>query len=181
MRKYTFILLACGIPFLIACKTTRYIDRETIKVDSSVIEENNILKMQIRATVEGYEKRIEQIGKTGIVFDTVYRDTGRVINKVTFDNGKIKTVEGRILSISQDLNEKKIDLMEAYSLIDSLSLENEKKTAELSKEVKTVTKEIVKRGLPFWFWILLALGLVGGWFIRQYWLTWRIKVRQWLT
>lgn len=106
---------------------TKYIDREVVRVDSSVIEQNEGLQKALRETIENYEKERESWEKTGIVFDTLRLNDTIVVNRVVFDNGKIKTVEGRIKAINTELHEKSSELINAYSLIDSLSFENEKK------------------------------------------------------
>lgn len=153
-----FILIAF---IFCSCTTTKYIDREVIKTDSSVIEQNEGLQRTLQETIQNYESRIESINKTGIVFDTLYRDTGSaVISKVTFfDNGKIKSAEGRIKSISLDLQDKESELLDANTTIDSMGMELERKEAELSKKVTTVTKEVKRKFFPWYIFLLLPAGL----------------------
>lgn len=158
-----FIAALCLL--LLSCKTTKYVERETVRVDSSWIEQNAGLQSAITEIIESYEKEKETWIKTGILFDTVYRDTGRIINKVTFDNGRIKTAEGRIIAINTDLHEKTAELLDAHSTIDELSMKLEKTEAQLSKKQEVLIKEVRKSFLPWWVWLLILAGFL----IRHYW------------
>lgn len=175
MTKYSGKLkfIAVALPVLFAvlalatcaggCRTIKYVEREKVKIDSSVIQQNEGLQQVLKETIEQYEKILETASKTGVVFDTVYRDTGslKVVNKVTFDNGKIKTAEGRILAVSQDLTDKTSELYDAHSTIDSMAVELERKDAQLSKQVTTVTKEVKRTVWPWWLFIVcLVAGLI---------------------
>lgn len=162
MTKLFFITLATVLAFT-SCRTVKQVERVRTVLDSSVIEQNEGLQQVLKETIEQYEKILETASKTGVIFDTVYRDTGslKVVNKVTFDNGKIKTAEGRILAVSQDLTDKTSELYDAHSTIDSLAIELERRDAQLSKQVTTVTKEVKRTVWPCWLFIVcLAAGLV---------------------
>lgn len=152
-----FILLFLAF----GCKTTKYIDREVVKIDSAVVEQNEGLQRALKETIEIYEREREQWEKTGILFDTVYRDTGslKIIPKVVFDNGKIKSVEGRLLSVNQAFFEKSSGLLNAHSTIDSMAVELERKDIALSKKQETLIKEVKRTVWPFW---LFAACFIGG-------------------
>jgi hypothetical protein len=155
------------IPFLLlfaSCKTIKYVDRVRTVTDSTVIEQNEGLQRTLAETIERYESQIESINKTGIIFDTVYRDTGSITRVTFFDNGKIKSAEGRIKSISVDLKDRETALLDAHSTIDSLAIEIERKDAQLSKQVTTVTKEVKRTVYPWWIFIIcLIAGLLIEW------------------
>lgn len=162
MTKLFFIALATLVAFS-SCRTIKYVEKERVKIDSSVIQQNEGLQQVLKETIEQYEKILETASKTGVIFDTVYRDTGslKVVNKVTFDNGKIKTAEGRILAVSQDLTDKTSELYDAHSTIDSMAIELERRDAQLSKQVTTVTKEVKRTVWPWWLFIVcLVAGLI---------------------
>jgi hypothetical protein len=100
MKLIIAIIAACF--FFTSCKVTKYIDREVVKIDSSVIEQNEGLQKTLKETIERYESERESWEKTGILFDTIRQNDTVIVNKVIFDNGKIKSAEGRIRSISTD-------------------------------------------------------------------------------
>lgn len=158
MKLILAIIAACFL--FTSCKVTKYVDREVVKVDSSVIEQNEGLQRALQETIESYEKQRESWEKTGIVFDTLRQNDTVVINKVVFDNGKIKSAEGRIRAINTELFEKSSELLDAYSLIDSLSFENERKEAQLSKVTE---KEVIKikRVPAHHYWLYLLAFLLG--------------------
>jgi len=158
-----FIVSLCLL--LLSCGTTKYVDRETIRVDSSWIEQNEGLQRTLQQTIENYEKEREEWTRTGVLFDTVYRDTGRVVNRVTFDNGKIKTIEGRIIAINTDLHEKTVELLDAHSTIDDLSMKLETAETRLAKKQDTVIKEVRKSFIPWWIWLVM----IAGFLVRHYW------------
>lgn len=162
-RTYEIIAFLFIIFLAFGCKTTKYIDREVAKIDSTVIEQNEGLQRALKETIENYEREREQWEKTGILFDTVYRDTGslKIIPKVVFDNGKIKSVEGRLLAVNQAFFEKSSELLSAHSTIDSMAVELERKDIALSKKQETVIKEVKRTVWPFWlFAIFFFAGLI---------------------
>lgn len=158
--KLTFaIILLC----FFSCKTVKYVDRVKVVTDSTVIEQNEGLQIALKETIENYEREREQWEKTGILFDTVYRDTGslKIIPKVVFDNGKIKSVEGRLLAVNQQFFEKSSELLSAYSVIDSMTVELERKDIALSKKQEVVTKEVKRTVWPVWLFVVCFIsGLI---------------------
>jgi len=163
-----FLSAVCFLLF--ACGPTKYIDRETVRVDSSMYEQNEGLQHALLETITNYENEREEWTRTGILFDTVYKDTGRVVNRVTFDNGKIKTIEGRIIAINTDLHEKTAELLDAHSTIDDLSVKLETAETKLAKKQDVLIKEVRKSFLPWWVWLLVLVGFA----VRHFWP--RIKV-----
>lgn len=163
--KLRFIAWAIPILFSIlaiatctGCRTIKYVDRVKTITDSSVVEQNEGLQRTLAETIERYEAERESWNKTGILFDTVYRDTGSVMRVTFFDNGKIKSAEGRIKSISLDLMDKQSELLDAHSTIDSLSIELERQEARLSK-TETVTKIEKRKIFPWYLFLLFPAGL----------------------
>lgn len=167
MKILIFTLFVCGV--FSSCKTTKFIDRETVRIDSSMYEQNEGLQHALLETIQTYEAQREDWTKAGILFDTVYKDTGslRVLNKITFyDNGKLKTAEGRILAVNTDLHEKTAELLDAHATIDELSLQLDKAEAQLSRKETSVVKQITKTRAPFWLWLLIfAAGILA----RHFW------------
>ena len=162
------IFLALAILALVSCRTTREIVKEKVVVDSSVVERNERLERTLKETVDRYEAERESWASTGVIFDTTYLpgDTVREPAKVVFhDNGRIKSVEGRLRSVTLSEQERTAELLDAHGTIDSLVIELDRKDAQLSKKVNTVTKEITKTALPFWVWLLLLAGFL----VRHYW------------
>lgn len=160
MNKFLSIVLLAAL--FASCRTVKQVERVKTVIDSSYIEQNETLQRALNETIENYEKQIEYINKSGVVFDTVYKDTGtsRVINRVEYyESGKLKSAEGRIKSINTDLLEKSTELKDAYRLVDSMGAEIEKKDAQLSKQVTTITKDVKRKVTPWW---LFALFLVAG-------------------
>ncbi len=163
IQATVFIVSICLLLF--SCGTTKYVDRETIRVDSSWVEQNKGMQATLEETIINYEKQREKWEKTGILFDTVYKDTGRIVNRVTFDNGKIKTIEGRIIAINTGLHEKTAELLDAHSTIDDLSTKLEISETKLAKKQDVVIKEVRRSYIPWWIWLLVIVGFL----IRHLW------------
>jgi len=165
IQAVVFIVSICML--LWSCGTTKYVDKEVIKVDSSWIERNDSLQQVITEVTAKAESLREEWLTTGILFDTIWRDTGstRIVNKVTFDNGKVKTIEGRILAVNQDLHEKTAELLDAHSTIDDLSMKLESAEGKLARKQDTVVKEIKRSYIPWWIWLVMIAGILA----RHYW------------
>lgn len=150
-----------------SCKTTRFIEREKVVVDSSAIIENTALKRTLSEELNRFEKEKEQWENTGVVFETTPCPDSSATTKITFDNGKVKSIEGRVKALNQSLYKKDNELHEAIIRADSLAIENEKKQTQLSKKQEVVVKNTTTKVnvFPWWIWFLLAVG----WIARGYW------------
>ena len=162
MLIVTVLLIGC----LMSCKTTRMIDKEVIKYDSTAIKENVALKRVLSEEIERFEREKQTWDSTGVIFyeSLPCPDSSKTEPTIiTFnDNGKVKSIESsRIRSLNQVLHEKSSELLDAYSTIDSISFELDKEKTTVKKEVKTVTKKIKTRIMPTWLFIVCFLvGLV---------------------
>jgi len=168
-RISIFKWLSIVIIFFSSCKTVKYIEKEKIVIDSTYKEENTALFNLLKETKEKYQKEKEQWENTGVVFETTpCPDTANKspapITKIIFDNGKLKSIEGNVKALNQSLYEKSSELLDAYSTIDSMGVELEKKEIELSKKQTIVYKEIKKTFIPWWVWLIAGLALVVGTF-----------------
>lgn len=152
------LLLAIIALSLFGCSTVKYIDREKITVDSSVVVQNEGLQQTLKETIERYEAERESWLTTGVLFDTIYRSDTVTVNKVTFDNGRIKTIEGRIRAVNTDLHERTAELYDAHITIDDLTMKLEKEESRLSK-TQTITKIEKRKVLPWWLFMLFPAGL----------------------
>lgn len=159
MIKFLPILLV----FLSSCKTTRQVDKEVIKDDSAVIKENVALRRFLSEEIERFEKDREAWENTGVVFNSDCPDS--IATKIIFDNGKIKSIEGRVKSLNQNLHEKSSELLDAHRTVDSLQYELEKEQTNIKKEVTTIHKYTKTKVMPGWIWLLLLVG----WIARGYW------------
>lgn len=164
--KFIFAILLLSF---FSCKTTKYIDRVKVVTDSTVIQQNEGLKKVLAETIERYEKDKENWEKTGIVFDTIRLSDTVTINKVVFDNGKIKSAEGRIKAVNVELWEKSTELLDAHSTIDRLSIELERKEIQLSKKQETVIKEVTRKSFIWWPAIIF---LIAGIFLQYKFKLW---------
>lgn len=82
MKVFFLILL------LASCTTTKYIDREKVVVDSSVVEQNEALQRTLHETIERHEKEKEQWENTGITFYENY-EGGRPTKSMVLDSNKV--------------------------------------------------------------------------------------------
>jgi len=160
MTKYLLFIL-----LLSACKTTKYIDRVETKVDSSVIYQRDMLQRTLKETIEQYEKERHQWETTGVVFETQPCPDSiqtKMVTKIVFDKGKIKSIEGNVKALNQSLMEKQTEIYDAHSTIDSLAIVLDNTKAELSKKQQGLVKSVVRKTIPGWiFWVLLLLLIVG--------------------
>lgn len=175
-------LLPILLIFLFSCKTVKEVTKEVVKYDSTAIKENAALHRFLAEEIERFEKERETWDKTGISFypfdaginggrDTIATDFKPEVPKIEFfDNGKIKSIEGRVKSLNQSLYEKSSELLDAHKTIGSLQYDLEKEQTNVKKEVTTVHKHTKTKitGWPMW---LFAICLVGGLFIE-----WKYKL-----
>ena len=61
-----FLSAVCFLLF--ACGPTKYIDRETVRVDSSMYEQNEGLQHALLETITNYENEREEWARTGVLF-----------------------------------------------------------------------------------------------------------------
>lgn len=148
-----------------SCKTTKFIEKEKIVVDSTAITQRDVFQKTLKETIESWKKEKQSWETTGIVFeDTPCPDSVRTEPaKIIFDNGKLKSVEGRVKILNQSLYEKNYELDNAYRVIDSMAVEMEKKDIALSKKETSV--EVKKESVPYipwWIWLIPI-----AWFGRE--------------
>lgn len=168
--RLTYILFL--IFLFTSCKVTKYVDREKIVVDSSVVHQYNLLQKEYQQTIERYEKEKEMREKTGIVFETPCPGDSLKLSPPTptvikyYDNGKLKSIEGRVKTLNIDLAERTEELYDAHQTIDELSTENERLQAELNKKQTTVIKEVQRKVTLWWIWLLFLGGMVVEWRLK---------------
>jgi len=160
MTKYLLFIL-----LLSACKTTKYVDRVETKVDSSVVYQRDQLQKTLRETITQYEKEKQQWETTGVVFETLPCPDSihtKMITKIVFDNGKIKSIEGNVKALNQSLMEKHIEVYKANTIIDSLTVVLDNTKAELAKKQQVLVKSVVRKSIPGWIFLALLLLLIVG-------------------
>lgn len=165
--KWSLILII--VPTIFSCKTTKEVAKTENIYDSVARKENKALRRFLSEEIERFEKEREQWESTGVVFDNPCPDSASITShgnaiiptKIIFDNGKIKSIEGRVKSLNQSLYEKSSELLDAHRTIDSLQYELEKEQTSVKKEVKTIHKHTKTKvtGWPVW---LFAICFVGG-------------------
>ena len=150
--------------FLFSCKTTKFVEKEKIVVDSTAIKQRDAIARVLKEEIERFEKEKEEWNNTGISFDTTpFESATKTVTKIIFDNGKIKSIEGNVKTLNQSLYEKQAEVYDAHSTIDSMGIEIEKLQVELSKKQVSVVKDIeTKWYIPIWVWVVVALGVVFG-------------------
>lgn len=182
MKRETIILIL-GVGLLASCNSAKHIQRSTTTVDSSVIQENRMLKEAVQEMSHTIEKLTTDSSSQVVVFESVIDTTGsRLWTERTLDSlmqrvPKPKTIvkfrpDKSIESIETDQNIKSItakanrteserdSLAEVNSiLIDSLAYYK----AQKAVNIETVDKKVSKS----WWWLWLILGAVGGFFIRH--------------
>lgn len=164
MRQITLLLPV--IFLLFSCKTVKEVVKTEVRYDSTAIEQNEALQRTLQETIENYEKERETWEKTGIIFETGPCDSIKpeTVTKIIYDNGKLKSIQGRVKSLNVDLGERTTELYDAHRIIDSMGVELEKKEVELSKKetVKVLNKKITV--WPLWLFALCSLaGMVLEW------------------
>ena len=150
--------------FLFSCKTTKFVEKEKIVVDSTAIKQRDAIARVLKEEVERFEKEKEQWESTGVIFETTpCPDSTKTVTKIVFDNGKIKSIEGNVKALNQSLYEKSSELLDAHTTIDSLGIENEKMQTELSKKQISVVKEVERvTFIPWWIWLIAGGTLIVG-------------------
>ncbi len=150
-----------------SCKTVKEVIKVQTKYDSTAIAEVQHLTKVLRETKEEHQRIIQELSTTGIYFDTVYLpgDTTKLPARIIIDkNGRIQA-EGKLSKVllTNQKYSQEIDLL--GRIVDSLTMEDQKKKTELSKKESVVVKEKKQTVLPGWIWFLLLAGWIG----RGYW------------
>ena len=150
--------------FFVSCKTTKEITKIETKYDSTAIRESVALRRVLKEELERFEIEKEQWESTGIVFDTQPCPdsllTSNPVTKISFENGKLKSIEGNVRSLNQSLYEKSAEVLEAHTTIDSMAIELEKDQINVFKEESIKIKEI-ERKIYIW-WPLIICFIIAS-------------------
>ena len=155
-----------------SCKTVKEVTKEVVKYDSTSIKENKALKRVLAEEIERFEKEKEQWERTGVIFETTpCPDSAKTMpTTILFDNGKLKSIQGNVRSLTSDLYEKSAELYEAHRMIDSLQYALELEQKNVKKETIVVEKKVKTKVKSFPFW-LLVICIIGGILLQ-----WKFKV-----
>lgn len=161
---FNFVVSCLLVGCLQSCKTTKYIDRVKTVTDSTSIKQRDALARVLKETIEDFEKEREQWENLGVTFDnTPCPDSQNVVTKIIFDNGKIKSIEGKVKALNQSLYEKQSELYDAHSTIDSLSSVKEQSYITVTKTITITKKEIERKWfIPWWVWVIVGVGTLFG-------------------
>lgn len=155
--------LLCFTAF--SCKTIKEVVKVETRYDSTAIRENAALKRVLSEEIERFEKEKETWEKTGIVFETDCDTVTNTVTKIVYDNGKLKSIEGRVKTLNMDIVERTEELYDAHRQIDSLQYALEKEETNVKHHVKVLHRDVKRTVMPGWIWLLLAVG----WIARGYW------------
>lgn len=162
--KFVLIILLFA-----SCAKVKEVTRTVVQIDSTVVEQHKDSIRALKETISFYEEIISNREDTRIEFDTVYRDTGRVYNKVVVRNDGSISAEGPIKLLTLSKNYQQQIINNQRSLIDSQSVELDKKEAALHIKAKEVIKYVKIRPM-WWIYLIVAVGAIALWetLIRKY-------------
>lgn len=151
-----------------SCKTVKEVTKEVTKYDSTAIKEAKALKRVLSEELERFEKEKEQWESTGVIFETTPcpDSTKTMPTKIIFDNGKLKSIQGNVRSLTSDLYEKSAEAWEQKRRADSLGVELAKEKQNVKKETKVIEKKVETKVKSFPFFLLLICflsGILGEW------------------
>lgn len=160
---FQLILCVLLIGCLVGCKTVKEVTKEVTKYDSTAIKENKALKRTLSEEIERFEKEKEKWEQTGVIFETTpCPDSAKTVpTTILFDNGKLKSIQGNVRSLTSDLYEKSAELYDANRMIDSLQYALELEQKNVKHETITIEKEVKTKVSSFPFWLLIAC-VIGG-------------------
>lgn len=147
--RYLLILLIFA-----SCTTSRKSSSSTTSnIDSTVIKDQAAFIAELEKELS--KKKTDSFTQiiTNVVFDTVDRE--KVV--VVFDEGKIKSISGKLTSLTQSHN---ASLQREESLEksrDSLAIALESEKTNKKIEIKEVVKEVKRTVTPIWVWFVIAL------------------------
>lgn len=148
--------------FFFSCRTIKEVVKIETVYDSTAIRENEKLQKAYQEMVETYEKERESWEKTGVVFETDCDTSARTVTKIIYDNGKLKSIEGRVKSLNIDLIERTEELYDAHRTIDELQSEIEMARTDVNTVERIVTRDVERKVLPWWIWLIPI-----AWFGRE--------------
>lgn len=142
-----------------SCTTTKYVDRVKVVTDSMVIQQNENLQHALHETVKEYEKRLEESNGVLIEYDTIQLpgDTVRLPGRVTIDRSGVISAEGNLKRVSITAQKLLQERDSAYGKLEAVSIERDSLASRLQRTDTVVHKE-VRRGLPFWWWLVMLSG-----------------------
>lgn len=152
-----------------SCARVKEVTRTVVQIDSTVVEQHKDSIRALKETISFYEDIISNREDTRIEFDTVYRDTGSVVNKIIVRNDGSIAAEGRIKFLTLSKNYQQQIIASQQSVIDSMAVELDKKEAALHVKAKEVIKHVKVRPL-WWLYLIVAVSAVALWeaVIRKY-------------
>lgn len=160
---FTFFIMYLLAGCFSSCKTVKEVTKEVTKYDSTAIREAAALKRVLSEELERFEKEKEQWESTGVIFETTPcpDSTKTMPTKIIFDNGKLKSIQGNVRSLTSDLYEKSAEAWEQKRRADSLGVELAKEKQNVKKETKVIEKKVETKVKSFPFWLLL-ICVIGG-------------------
>lgn len=143
---------------LCSCTSTKYIDRVSIKTDTTAVHErDSILQVKKEDSVY-YKNVIESMSNN----DVQFRDTGSV--KIEYrDNGSIKSIEGNVKSLNSKLLKSQTEINIWKTKYDSLAQVRTKDSIQVKTDYKTVEIKKKVTVFPWYFWLVCVAVLVVGW------------------
>lgn len=166
-----FLALSCVI-FLTSCKLQKQVQKSSTetetqnKVDSSAVVKNDITKESKVKTVitEKLDTAVTEAGFTAVVKkDTVLQDGTRVEFK-----GTAVKITKPTRQIPVKINKRTETTADTKETDQSKIKTAVKKDDRKEESQKEAAKEKTKTGIPFWWWIIIALAVLIG-------LAWRFR------
>lgn len=191
MKRETIILIL-GVGLLASCSSSRSVQRSTATVDSSVIQENRMLKEAVQEMSHTIEKLTMDSSSQVVIFESntpqmpnvkmdssikTFQWTERSADSLMNLRAKPKTTikfrpDKSIESIETDQNIKSITAKANRTESERDSLAEVNSTlidslayykAQKAVKIETVDKKVSKS----WWWLWLIIGAVGGFAVRH--------------
>lgn len=175
---YTFIFAAIAssiVPLSISCNRKAHVQTSTTEVDSSYKAKYDS-SVQVNKTLsEAYESLLQANSSTDVLFECPDCPNGNiggsgmphVVSKITVDSKGNKTFEGAIKSYREAasvIERKYYTLTESYDSLSNAKAELEKNYSLLEKKKDKVVKQTV---FPWYFWLIVVAGVIGGFVLRH--------------
>lgn len=152
---------------LLSCNRKLHTEKtETKSSDTHVVNTDSIIQVN-KTLSEAYEELLKTTNSTGVVFESIPCDSGRIggagmphlVNKITVAPDGTKTFEGAIKSYKDDVTKFQQRIFAQQETIDSLNQLVKKDTTHHEQSAVVVVRNVKTSFTPLWVWLALGAAI----------------------
>lgn len=157
-----YMALLIAILLLLSCRTVKHIDRVEYKSDSTAVHERDSVIRLYKLDSAGWTSLIAMLSENQVVFN----DTGSTRIEY-YPDGSLKTVEGKLKSVTARLSKEEKGAAYWRTLYDSAASHASKDSTTVKTEYVTEVKEVRREFIPWWVWLITIPAILIGYYIKS--------------